>query len=289
MTFESPIFIVGAGRSGSTIFHRMFCDHPNVAWMTSLCETRPADEAKHRALMHWIDAPVLGPLLKRRFHPSEGYAYWNRLYRGFGRPCRDLLATDVSEVARTDIREALPLLLTRKRNRLLAKITGWPRAGFLAEIFPDAKFIHVYRDGRAVANSMMQVDFWWGWHGPFDWRRGVLEPLLQQEWERHGKSFVALAGIEWKIMMNAMEAAKGSVAAGNFCELRYEDFAADPIGAFRRVVSFCGLDWSDPFERALRTYSISTANGKWKEDLTTAQQVILQDVLADSLARYGYA
>ncbi|MGH8234752.1 MAG: sulfotransferase, partial [Rhodanobacteraceae bacterium] len=26
---DRPIFIVGAGRSGSTVFHRMFCEHPN--------------------------------------------------------------------------------------------------------------------------------------------------------------------------------------------------------------------------------------------------------------------
>lgn len=287
--FGSPIFIVGAGRSGSTIFHRMLCDHPQLAWMSSLCETHPHDEMKHRLLMHCIGIPGFGRLLKRKFHPSEGYAYWNCLYRGFGRPCRDLLATDVSEVARTDIRVALPRLLIRRRHRLLVKITGWPRVGFLAEIFPDAKFVHVYRDGRAVANSMMQVDFWRGWHGPFDWRRGVLEPALQQEWEAHDRSFVALAGIEWKIMMNAMEKAKQSLPAENLLEIRYEDFAGDPLGTIRHVTDFCGLPWTGRFERTLRRYSVSTANGKWRQDLTPAQQVILQDVLHDTLARYGYS
>jgi hypothetical protein len=287
--FESPVFIVGAGRSGSTIFHQMFCDHPQVAWMSTLCDKYPADPAWNRALMRSIDAPVIGPLLKRKFHPSECYTFWNRLYRGFARPYRDLVAADVAESVKNAVPRALAALTTGKRHRLLVKNTGWPRVGFLGEIFPGAKFIHMYRDGRAVANSLMQVDFWWGWRGPWDWRRGPLSPFLQQEWERHDRSFVALAAIEWKIMMEAMEAAKTSVAAGNLCELRYEEFAADPVAAFRRVVSFCGLDWSDSFERALRNYSISTANGKWKKDLTTAQQVILQDVLGDTLARYGYA
>lgn len=289
MSFESPVFIVGAGRSGSTVFHEMFCDHPQIAWMSTLCDEYPADPARNRALMRSIDVPLVGSLLKRKFHPSECYTYWNRLYPGFARPCRDLVAADVTVPVKDSVSRALAALVTRKRHRLLTKSTGWPRVGFLAEIFPDAKFIHMYRDGRAVANSLMQVDFWSGWRGPWDWRRGVLSPALQQEWERHDRSFVALAAIEWKIVMEAMDTAKNSVAAGNFYELRYEDFAVDPVGAFRRVVSFCGIDWSDRFERALRAYSISTANGKWRKDLTAAQQVVLQDVLAGALTRYGYA
>ena len=87
-------------------------------------------------------------------------------------------------------------LVTRKRHRLLVKNTGWPRVSSLAETFPDAKFIYMYRDGRAVASSMMKVDFWWDWSGPWSWRRGGLNPALQKDWERLDRSFVALAAIK---------------------------------------------------------------------------------------------
>jgi len=29
---NKPIFIIGTGRCGSTIFHRMMAEHPHVAW-----------------------------------------------------------------------------------------------------------------------------------------------------------------------------------------------------------------------------------------------------------------
>jgi hypothetical protein len=98
------------------------------------------------------------------------------LFTGFRRPCRDLLPQDVTLKKKEAIQNVVAQMLTRKRNRLVVKITGWPRIGFLKEIFPDAKFIHILRDGRAVANSYINVPFWWGWRGLANWRWGPLTP-----------------------------------------------------------------------------------------------------------------
>ena len=84
---------------------------------------------------------------------------------GFSEPCRDLVRTDVTTRVKRQVRAAMGMMLTHKRNRLLLKITGWPRLGFLNEMLEDAKFIHLVRDGRAVASSL-HVDFWRGWYGP---------------------------------------------------------------------------------------------------------------------------
>src|SRR5213078_3203453 len=101
----------------------------------------------------------------------------------------------------------LARILGRRRHRLLVKITGWPRVGYLRAIFPDARFIHLIRDGRAVANSLIHTDFWRGWAGPSKWQWGEMGAEHHEEWERHGRSFVALAGIQWKIMMGAIRQA----------------------------------------------------------------------------------
>src|SRR5262249_26298573 len=156
-------------------------------------------------------------------------------------PFRDLQADDVRPNEKKRLLKALGTMVTRRRNRLLVKLTGWPRTGFLTELFPDALFIHVYRDGRAGANSLINTGFWGGWGGPEKWRWGPLAPELQEEWSRLDKSFVVLAGIQWKIMMDACEEAKKELPAKQFLEVRYEDFAADPEEAFSQILHFCGL------------------------------------------------
>lgn len=289
MKIDRPIFVVGVGRSGSTLFHQMFAEHPDVAWMSELCDRFPTHPWFNRVLLHLIDWPLLGDLLRRHYEPEECYAFWNHHCLGFRQPFRDLLASDVTKLNRRRVPRVMSQLTTGRRRRLLYKITGWSRIGFLHELFPDAKFIHVYRDGRAVANSLLAVDFWRGWHSPAQWRWGVLSPEHQAEWERHGKSFVALAGIQWKLLMGATAEASARVPAEQMMRIRYEDFVADPAHKFREVLKFCDLEWSSRFGRAIASYTLETANGKWREDLTTEQQAILQSVLAESLAKYGYS
>jgi hypothetical protein len=238
--------------------------------------------------MRLIDLPVLGELASWYVDPGECYAFWDRYYRGFSMPCRDLVAAD----AMPDVAERVPAFLaqltTPARTRPLLKITGWPRIGFLNEIFPDAVFIHVLRDGRAVVNSFLKVDWWAGWRGPANWRWGELSPLHRDEWERYGKSFVALAGIQWKILMDAMEAAKRSLPSDRLLEIRYEDVCADPPKLFHRAVDFSGLEWASGFERVVRSQTFRSENDKWRRDLTPRQQSILEDVLSCHLRRYGY-
>ncbi|HJU26316.1 MAG TPA: sulfotransferase [Rhodanobacteraceae bacterium] len=289
MKIDRPIFVVGVGRSGSTIFHQMLSEHPQLAWLSELCDRFPSHPGFNRALLGLVDWPLLGDVLKRRFEAVECYAFWEHHSRGFRQPCRDLLASDVTEASRRRLLTAMLRLPTGRRSRMLYKITGWPRIGFLQELFPDARFIHVCRDGRAVANSLLAVDFWRGWHGPAQWRWGELNASDQAEWERHGQSFVALAGIQWKLLMDATAEAAAHIPPGRFMEIRYEDFVADPVANFRKVATFCELDWSRRFENAIASYSLETTNDKWREDLTAGQQAILQAVLAESLARYGYA
>jgi hypothetical protein len=284
-----PIFIVGIGRSGSTIFHRMFSDHPNVTLVSGLCDRHPSRPALSRALQRMIDWPVLNLPLKRHYEPGECYKFWDHHCNGFAQPFRDLLASDVTELNKARIPPALAELLTPRRQRLLFKITGWPRIGFLHELFPDALFIHIFRDGRAVANSLLEVDFWHGWRGPQGWRWGELDDAQRAEWERHGRSFVALAALQWKLLMDATAQAAARIPSGQFMQLRYEDFVLDPMCHFRDVTQFCGLDWSPRFEKAIGKYKLRSTNDKWRKDLTTDQQAILQSVLGESLATYGYA
>lgn len=284
----SPLFIVGVGRSGSSVFHRLLCRHPRAAWLSRVLELWPNATGTNRALMHALAVPIVGRSVSSVLDPGECYDFWEQLVPGFTSPCRDLVAADVQNDVRAAVRQALSAIPTKRRPQLVAKVTGWPRVGFLREIFPNAKFIHVLRDGRPVAASFLKVDWWRGWRGPSGWLFGDLTLEQAAEWQRHDRSFVALAGIQWKILMDAMDSARQSVPASCMVEIKYEDLCREPISHFRRVVEFAELEWVPEFERTIRGASLRSENDKWRRDFTLDQQAILESVLHGHLVRYGY-
>jgi hypothetical protein len=124
--------------------------------------------------------------------PAECYPFWEHHCNGFSAPYRDLVASDVTEKTKLPVRAAVSELTTEQKDRLLLKITGWPRISFLSEIFVGAKFVHVVRDGRAVVNSQLATYFWNGWSGPANRGWGELFPARKEERDRYGQSFAFL-------------------------------------------------------------------------------------------------
>ena len=287
-TITKPIIIVGTGRCGSTLFHRLLAKHPQVMWMSGFCERYPARPSWNRRAVTALDHPLLRRVLEPRVQPGECYRFWNRYAYGFAEPCRDLVRADVTPRVKKQVRRAFEEMLTPARHRLLIKITGWPRLGWLNEVFEDARFIHILRDGRAVASSLLHVNFWRGWYGPQGWRAGLLSPEDQATWESHDRSFVALAALEWRIQMRAMEAARRSLDPSRVLEIKYETFCEAPKEQFARVLEFAELPPSPELQREVDATPIKSTSNRWRDDLTPAQQRILDDLLRDDLRRYGY-
>ncbi len=282
-----PIFIVGTGRCGSSASHKLLSQHPGVSWLSDLCSRFPDHPQYNHWLMRSFDLPWIGGFLNRRFNPGENYLFWQRYAPGFRRPFRDLTCQDVTNREKKGIYTAMSQMLTGQRSRLLIKMTGWARIGFLKEIFPDAKFIHIVRDGRAVANSMIAVDFWDGWLGPERWRWGPLSPEQIRTWEGTGNSFIALAGLEWVMIQEAMLQARSALCHDDFLEIRYEDFCANKSAITEQIVQFAGLVWSRRFKREVECFAVESKNSKWKTDLTAEQQKVLENVESRYLKHYG--
>ena len=123
---------------------------------------------------------------------------------------------------------------------------------------------------------------------PPEWRAGLLSPADQATWESYDRSFVALAGLEWRIQMRAMEAARQAVEPSRFLELKYEALCDRPMETFRQVLEYAELPASPAFERQVAATPLRNASQRWRDGLTPAQQRILDDLLRDDLLRYGY-
>jgi len=265
-----------------------------VSWVSKILDVLPRAEQLNAAVLRGLSSPTVGKALTRgiiepgHLKPSEAYAYWERIAPGFSEPFRDLVETDLTERTRQNLVEAVERLTVESRPTPLIKITGWPRMGYLLKAFPDARFIHVVRDGRAVVNSIMQIDFWEGWKGTKGWRGLDMTPDQQDRWNASGQSFVTLGAMELSDMFDAMRKAIPLVPSEQFMEIRYEDLCDDPTGTFANVTDFCGLDPSAEFTQSVIDFGFRNTNDKWRRDLTELQQQQLEAELAEHLGYWGY-
>ena len=89
----------------------------------------------------------------------------------------------------------------------------------LADLFPEAVFVHLVRDGRSVALALRDTSF-----GP----RTITE-----------------AATYWTQRVNAGRAAGHALGERRYLEVRYEDLVADPERSLRRITALIDLDF-DP-------------------------------------------
>jgi sulfotransferase family protein len=298
-------FVVGTGRCGSTLVQEVLARHPEVGFVSNLEDKLP-----------WLDCcgrwnnlllrraaprdPRFGPFRDRphliergrlRVAPSEG---WQVLERQVSpiltAPHRDLLATDLTPVLGTRLRRFFERRMAAQGRRVFVHhVTGWPRARLLQAAFPQARFIHVVRDGRAVANSWLQTSWWTGYQGPARWNLGPLPEPYATEWAAADGSFVLLAGLGWKLLIDTYQAARAAIPPSQWLEVRYEDLLADPPGQVTAMLEFLGLPWTPAFQAGFSRYRFASGRREaFRRDLTPGQLALLNESLAAHLQRYGY-
>lgn len=285
---RAPLFLIGVGRSGSTVLQRLLGLHPQISWLSGMAERYPQRPGWNRGLLQALEWPLLGATLRRRFRPGECWGFWDRVHPGFRRPFRDLTAEDVTARDHHRFPSALRGMMSPHRPQPMVKLTGWPRIGFLAALFPEARFLHLVRDGRAVAASLCNVSFWRGWQGPSGWRWGPLPPAYEELWTEADRSFPALAGLQWRLLLDAAAKASRTLPPERFLEIRYEDLCREPQETLERALAFVGLSSTSSFSRRLEAVPLRSANEKWQKTLSEAHQTQLEHVLRPPLERYGY-
>lgn len=279
---DRPLFLVGTGRCGSTVLHEILAHHEQLSYLTHSLDRHPGRPQRNARLMGLREHAVLRRFLNWRVEPSEAWDFWDSLVPGFSEPCRDLVASDAGPRVQRRVRTTLPETMRGEHDRLLVKFTGWPRLGWILACFPDARVVHVVRDARAVTNSMLNVDWWQGWHGPHRWSFGPLEPAESMLWESARHDFAALGCLQWNRLVRAWHSAVERLDAagrGQVLEVRYDALCNDRDATIRSILDFADLPWTPAFGAHLVRYELESRDDKWQRDLSPASQEAMQRVL----------
>jgi len=287
-------WMLGTGRCGSTLVHEVVARHPDVGFVSNLEDNTAWLGWTGRFNRRLFDV-VPNRLTEKgriRYAPSEAYHLLDREVSPLlSTPFRDLTAADATPWLADRFRGLFEeKAVAAGRPLFLHKFTGWPRSGFVGAAIPDSRYVHVVRDGRAVANSWLQMEWWLGHRGPWDWAWGPLPPAYEAEWEASGRSFAVLAALAWKILLDAFDAARAKIPDDRWLEIRYEDVLDDPRARFSEILEFLGLPWNARFERGLGRYEFRReAAGAFRRHLDAETLARIEGCLAGHLARYGYA
>lgn len=288
---QEYVFLTGSGRCGSSLVHEVLARHPDIGFISNIDDRFPALRPGGRAN---------GPIYRRvpqaatvkgrvRFAPSEAYRLLAREVSPIVvQPGRALRAEDAPPWLTARFHDFFARRADAQGRRVFShKFTGWPRAGLVQRAFPQARHLHIVRDGRAVANSLVQMSWWQDHREPGIER--ALGPDRVDEWRRTGWSYPALAGIVWKAVLDAHEEARSKIPDAQWLTIRYEDLLRDPRATTDRVLAFLDLPRHPSFERALDRMSFSTARATaYTRDLDPADLRTLEHLLAGHLERYSY-
>ena len=72
---SKPIIILGTGRCGSTVFHRLLARHPRTMWLSGLSDRYPTRTDWNRRAVSLMHQPLLRRLFGGKVQPSEAYLF----------------------------------------------------------------------------------------------------------------------------------------------------------------------------------------------------------------------
>lgn len=257
----APIFIVGSARSGTTWVHDILDAHPQVhciyeSWLFTLKDGLGS---------------LLSPQRWKKEKPS-GFA------RSIDRETMIAHARRFSTALLTDGMSADQHHVVEKSPSHLYA------APLITEIFPDARFIHVVRDGRDVSVSVRAASRSWA-----------------PAWRKTFGRSVFHSGRAWKGAIRQGQKL-GAELGERLIEVRYERLKLEPRGTSRRILDFCGIPYDDAILDAIlektdfeRNYKVrekgfrrSGRVGDWKMQFSLWDALLFNLTAGDMLIQCGY-
>jgi hypothetical protein len=271
-----PIFVVGSARSGTTLLYHMLLSSARFARffgepaVFDLLVPRFGDlsnpKNRERLMGSWIGS---------KMHRASGLEE-DQIRSKVLRDCRsnaDFLRIVMAEVAAS---QGMRRWAVWGPDNLLYMRT-------IKAQMPDARFIHMIRDGRDVALSMNTERF--------------IRPF---GWDKHRSLLVAGLHWRWKVTQGLRES---QALGSDYLEVRFESLIDRPQQVLSRISHFveCELDYeqiqhnalgavkktNSTFKSACQTL-IANPVGRWKHLLTRDQIASLESCIGDLLEQLGY-
>ncbi|QDT54812.1 Sulfotransferase domain protein [Caulifigura coniformis] len=294
---QPPVFVLGFWRSGTTMLHNLVSSDPQLcypnyyqclyphhflsteSWLAPptarfLPDTRPMDNLPVGWNMPQEDEIALCVLslascyLQVIFHDNvEKYQRFHNMAD----------CTDAERKAWMDSLEYLIRKLTLKyQKRVVLKSPSHTfKIPYLLKLYPDAKFIYIYRNPYAVFKSATHL------RRTMYAENGMCEPdygdIDERVFELYEQCF------------HDYERDKALIPAGNLSEVRFEDFEQDPLMHLQRIYGEIGLGGFDALRQKIEPQLAELKRYKknrFKPDAERMQKVYAR--LRQAFDRYGY-
>lgn len=298
---SEPIFFIGVPRSGTTVSFEIFARHKDLGWPSNYTGkfptmpffglvTRITDNPFVYLSGQKKQYKKVGYFNRLLHKPDEAYAFWN-YYTGINFSRDFLLDTKAAPKSVTSLnRAAASIISWQGKKRFSAKITGPSRMSYLSSIFPDAKFVHIVRDGRAVVSSLLKVHFWLT-EGRIDgprWSNGLSDDEIN-EWRIRGEDAADMTAMQWSRIHEIAHQESIDLGPQRYIEVRYEDFMDKPHEIVDELISWTGLEPCGRVHEYIDSLGeLKNMNEKYRDHLTKQQIDRITDIMSKELARLGY-
>ena len=219
------VFIVGCARSGTTLLQRIVEAHPQIAitpemhWITDYFRQRRWLAPEGRVTRAQVSKMVQN---QKRFSQFE---FSQEEFEG-------LLDNGESVPYATFLNGIFALYGKRKGKQLVGNKTPAyvRRIRTLHAFWPQAKFIHLIRDGRDVALSVL------------NWYHADRTAGRYSTWAEDPVSTTALW---WKCKVRLGREGGQALGPGLYYEMRYEALVAQPADECARLCAFLGIRYDE--------------------------------------------
>jgi len=220
-----PVFIVGCGRSGTTILGDTLGAHHEVTYLN-----------EHRQL--WEDAYPETDVWSERARERVGRLELTEVVCSPERT-RRLASNFYCETVATG------------RPRLVEKLPiNNFRLRFINAAFPDCLFVHLLRNGLEVARSVDRMPPEANWYGHDDYKWKLLVDYAEgheQYRELHPLCDTTRKRglLEWRMSVEIAVDYFGDFPADRHMSVTYEELLDTPVDVIRRIEEFVGLSPSE--------------------------------------------